>query len=310
MSPIEYDLLIVGAGPAGMAAAIYAARANQKVLVIEKYGEGNLWNAHKIYNYPGFENGVNGEELYDKMKKQAQKFGAIFEDGIFLEIDEISEPKTIKTDKKSYKAYAVIIATGMNKKSAKKHKGEEEFSGRGVSYCAACDGAFFKDYTVAVFGNGEEAAEEALSLSQNAAKIYFFVNEKTINAEKNIIDMIEKNEKIEIVLDTYLEEIKGNNLVEAVVVKEKTTNILKEYKVEGAFLYLGTKSNFELYSTFAKLDEYGAIVTNEKMETLSEGIYAAGDIRQKSVRQITTAVADGTIAALEALKYIMKIKKH
>ncbi len=307
---VDYDLIIVGAGPAGLAAAIYAGRANLKILIIEKKGEGSLISAHKIDNYPGFVNGIAGKDLQEKMKEHALRFDTKFEEGTLLELEEGSEVQTVKTDKKTYTSYSVIVATGFNKKIGKKLTGEEEFSGKGVSYCAACDGAFFQGMNVAVFGNGEEACEEALILTQNAEKVYFFVNGKRLEAEKSVISMVQTNQKIEIVYNTLLEELKGKQFLDEVLVKNIESDELKSYKVEGAFLYLGTKSSFDLFSTFAKLDESGAIITDEKMQTLADGIFAAGDVRYKKVRQITTAVADGTVAGLEAIKYVMKQKNN
>lgn len=303
----KYDLIVVGAGPAGITAAIYAARNNQKVIVIENEELGSMLTSHKIDNYPGFVNGISGKELYNNMKQQAIRFNVTFKNEIFFDLEDFGNYKTVKTEKTRYDGHAVIIATGINKKSQKKYKGEEEFIGRGVSYCAACDGAFFSDAVVSVFGKGNETSEEVLMLSEIARKVYYFINDNKLEVEHEIMEKLENTSKIELVYNAQLDEIFGEQLVKKVVVN--VNNVKTEYDVDGIFLYLGTKSNFELYSIFANVDDSGMIITDENMETITKGIYAAGDIRKKSVRQVTTAVSDGTIAAMSAIKYIINLKK-
>lgn len=303
MENIIYDLAIIGAGPAGLTAAIYASRANLKVIVLEKENVGSLLMAHKVDNYPGFENGATGVEIYEKMKKQAKRFGTEIVNGIFLDIDISQKPRLIKTNKKSIAAKTVIIATGVTKLGNKKYPGEEEFLGRGISYCATCDGAFFRNMKVSLFGNGEEVAEEALFLTRFASEIYIF-SEEEFGCSKELFDRLNTENKIIIKENRHIKEITGTEFVEKVIVENKKENIIEEYEVSAAFMYLGTKNNFEMYSIFADVDEKGYIITDESMKTLEEGIFAAGDVREKNVRQVTTAVADGTIAALEAIKYI------
>ncbi|OQY10277.1 MAG: thioredoxin reductase, partial [Fusobacteriia bacterium 4572_132] len=185
-----------------------------------------------------------------------------------------------------------------------------EFLGRGVSYCATCDGAFFKNLDLSVFGQGEEAVEEALFLTKHAKKVYFFVKDDKLKCDKELYDMITQNEKVEIIYNRELKEIAGDQFVEKVIVEDVESKKEEKYEVAASFLYLGTKSNSQLFSMFAKLDAEGYIETNEKMETMMPGIYAAGDIRKKVLRQVVTAAADGAIAGTEAIKYIMKLKKE
>ncbi|BDU50572.1 NAD(P)/FAD-dependent oxidoreductase [Haliovirga abyssi] len=303
----KYDVVIIGGGPAGLSAALYTARANFSTLVIEKENEGALLMAHQIDNYIGFDKGHSGKELYENMKNHAKKFGVDFKNATLFEIDPMSSPKTIKTSSQSYQADAIIVATGKGDKQGKKYLGEEEYLGKGVSYCATCDGAFFKDMTVSVFGNGDEAAEEALFLTRYASKVLFFIKEDEIKCEPDLKNSLESNEKIELITNANLEEIKGTEFVEKVIVNIDGDK--KEYDSSAAFLYLGTKSSLDLYATFAKLDSKGFIETKENMETLVEGIYAAGDIRKKEVRQVVTAASDGAIAGISAVKHLMKIRQ-
>lgn len=301
-----YDTVIVGGGPAGLTAALYLARANKKVIVIEKKGFGSLAAAHKIENYPGFEDGITGEELLGKMKKQAVKFGAEISEDIFLDLDSMSNPIAVKCMNKKYIGKSVIISTGIWKGNSHKFKGESEFLGKGVSYCATCDGAFYKNMTVAVLGNGEEACEEAIYLTNHAAKVLIFVKENILTCEENTKQSIKDNPKIEVVYERELVEIAGSEFVEKIIVKKTNNGISEEYSSDAAFMYLGTKSNIEMFANFANINEKGMIITNDKLESYVEGVYIAGDIREKSVRQITTAVSDGTIAASEVIKFLMK----
>lgn len=301
-----YDTVIVGGGPAGLTAALYLSRANKKVIVIEKNGFGSLAAAHKIDNYPGFEEGITGEELLEKMKKQAVKFGTEIAEDLFLDLDTISNPMAVKCMNKKYVAKSVIIATGIWKGNTHKFKGESEFLGKGVSYCATCDGAFYKNMTVAVLGNGEEACEEAIYLTNHAAKVLIFVKENILTCSEHTKQSIKDNSKIEVVYERELIEIKGSEFVEKIIVKKTDNGIIEEYSSDAAFMYLGTKSNIELFANFANINEKGMIITNDKLESYIDGVYIAGDIREKSVRQITTAVSDGTIAASEIIKFLIK----
>lgn len=298
-----YDLVIIGGGPAGLTSAIYAGRSNLSVLVIEKENTGSLYMAHQVDNYPGFPEGITGKDLQNLMKKQAEKFGAEFMNAVFLGLDIYSEPKVVKTDKINVRAKAVIIAGGTGKFGGKKIKGEKEFLGKGVSYCATCDGAFTRNMTVSLFGNGEEIAEEALFLTKYSKEILIFTKEDELMCRPELLENLKENEKVKIIANAEIQELKGSEYLDYAVVK--VNDEIKEYPVQYAFMYLGTKNSMELYGEFAQLDEEGYIVTDEFMKTRTEGVFAAGDVRSKKLRQVTTAVNDGTIAGMEVIKYLL-----
>ena len=304
----KYDFVIVGAGPAGLNAALYAARANFSVLVIEKEGKGDLLLAHKIDNYIGMPDSPSGKEMYEVMKSQVESFGAKIVEGTFLELDTMHKPHIVKTTEKNYAGDVVIIATGSLKNSGEKLKGEEEFIGKGVSYCATCDGGFYRNMEVAVFGNGEEAVEEALYLTQHASKVKFFVKEDKLKCGEDLEKTVLESDKIELFFSRELVEISGSDFVEKVLVKNGEEE--EEHTTTAAFMYLGTKSNFELFSSIANVDEKGYVITEENMGTYFEGVYVAGDARKKAVKQVVTAAADGAIAALEGIKFIMQKRKE
>lgn len=298
-----YDLVIIGGGPAGLTSAVYVGRSNLSVLVIEKENTGSLYMAHQVDNYPGFPEGITGKDLQNLMKKQAEKFGAEFMNAVFLGLDIYSEPKVVKTDKINVRAKAVIIAGGTGKFGGKKIKGEKEFLGKGVSYCATCDGAFTRNMTVSLFGNGEEIAEEALFLTKYSKEILIFTKENDLMCRPELLENLKGNEKVKIIANAEIQELKGSEYLDYAVVK--VNDEIKEYPVQYAFMYLGTKNSMELYGEFAQLDEEGYIVTDEFMKTRTEGVFAAGDVRSKKVRQVTTAVNDGTIAGMEAIKFLL-----
>ena len=303
-----YDLIVIGGGPAGATAALYAGRSNLNVLVIEKPEVGALISAHKIDNYPGFPNGITGKELYETIQKQAQKFGAEFVEDTFLELDIYSHPRVVKASKGNYEGTGIIIATGWPKNNSKKIIGEKEFTGNGVSYCATCDGFFTKGRITSVFGNGHEAVEEALFLTKHAKEINVFCDKDDLEVEAELKEQLLSNENVKLFTNAKLLEVLGNQYVEKV--KVDITGEIKEMESDFAFLYLGTKSNSELYQGFAKLNDEGYIITDENMACEVEGVWAAGDIRERTVRQVTTAVADGTLAGIEAIKYVMKKKRE
>lgn len=303
-----YDLIVIGGGPAGATAALYAGRSNLNVLVIEKPEVGALISAHKIDNYPGFPNGITGKELYETIQKQAQKFGAEFVEDTFLELDIYSHPRVVKASKGNYEGIGIIIATGWPKNNSKKIIGEKEFTGNGVSYCATCDGFFTKGRITSVFGNGYEAVEEALFLTKHAKEINVFCDKDDLEVEAELKEQLLSNENVKLFTNAKLVEVLGNQYVEKV--KVDIAGEIKEMESDFAFLYLGTKSNSELYQGFAKLNDEGYIITDENMACEVEGVWAAGDIRERTVRQVTTAVSDGTLAGIEAIKYVMKKKRE
>lgn len=302
-----YDLVIIGGGPAGLTSAIYAGRSNLSVLIVEKENMGSLYMAHLVDNYPGFPEGITGKALQEEMKKQALKFNAEFLNATFLGLDIYSDPKVVKTDKNNIKAKSVIIAGGTGKFGGKKIAGEKEFLGKGVSYCATCDGAFTRNMTVSLFGQGDEVAEEALFLTKYSKEILIFTKDNELLCEPELLKTLKENEKVKIITNAEIQELKGSEYLDFAVVKVE--NEIKEYPVQYAFMYLGTKNLAELYGEVASLDEEGYIITDEGMKTNIDGVFAAGDVRSKKVRQVTTAVNDGTIAGMEAIKYILMNKK-
>lgn len=305
---LYYDVIILGSGPAGFSAAIYAARGNLKtaILDISMFG-GQPSNYLELENYPGFST-INGFELMEKFEQHADKFG--IDKFPMIEINKIilnKDVKEIETSDTIFKASAIIIATGAQAKKLN-IKGEEEFKGRGVSYCAICDGAFFKDKVLAVVGGGNSALEEAMYLTQFAKKVYVIHRRETFRADKIICDRACKNDKIEFIMCSEPTEIKGNNCVEKIILKDLKNNSEKELFVDGVFPYIGFNPNVNNFNGQLKQDINGFIETDINMQTSQEGVYAAGDVRNTPLRQVITAAADGAIAACSAVKYIENSK--
>lgn len=304
----DIDLVIIGGGPAGLTAAIYSARANIDGLLLEdKFIGGQVKNSYTIENYPGFKN-ISGAKLADLMEEQAQEAGAnIDEFDIIEHVKLTDEEKLIETEECIYKAKTVIIATGaVPKKLPIEH--EEEFFGKGIHYCAVCDGAMYKDKVVGVVGGGNSALEEAIFLTNFVEKVYIIRRKNYFNGEKSVIDKVENNEKIEVLYNKDLVDVIGKDFVEKAIIKDAITGEVSEIELEALFGYIGTEPKTAIFKEDIKLNSYGYIVADEHMQTNVSGVYAAGDVREKDHRQITTAVADGTIAALEAEKYINNLK--
>lgn len=299
-----YDVIIIGGGPAGLTAGLYTGRSRLSTLIIEREGKGSLYMAHQVDNYPGFPEGITGVELNRRMREQTKRFGVEFVEGTLLGFDPYEAIKVVKTDAGNFKGKNIIVATGTGKSFVKKIKGEQEFLGKGVSYCATCDGAFTKFMIVSLIGQGEELAEEALFLTKFSKHIRVMVTEDEFKCSKESYEALTSSEKVEIITGVKLLEIKGKDYVEELVVEEKGEE--KVYKSDFAFLYLGTKNNTEMYGEFAKLDKEGYIVTGADMKMNVEGMYAAGDIRSGVIKQVTVATAEGTIAALEVIKRVLK----
>ena len=302
-----YDVIILGAGPAGLTAALYAGRANMSVLVLEKPNTGSLLMAHKIDNYPGINGSPTGRDVYNVMKEQTAKFDVEYLDATFIGFDLFGEYKVVKTDKNNFQGQTVIIATGWSKNGESKLPGEKEYVGKGISYCATCDGAFTRNMAVSLAGKGDEILEEALFLTKYSKEINIFLTDDLSKYPAELVEPLKENEKVKFYTSAKLLEIKGEEFVEEVIVE--LNGKAETFKSQFAFLYLGTKSSSELFGEVAPLDEKGYIITNELMHTSFEGVYAAGDIRSKPVRQVTTATSDGTVAAMEATKYILR-KRH
>lgn len=304
----EIDLVILGGGPAGLTSSIYAARANLSMILLENgILGGQVRNSYTIENYPGFRS-IDGAELANNIQEQAEELGALIDEfdpviSVFLSDDE----KLIETESYIYSTKAVIISTGATPKKLP-IPSEEKFSGKGVHYCAVCDGAMYENKTVAVVGGGNSALEEALFLSRFANKVYMIRRHDYFNGEKSLLEKVEGNEKIKILYNYDLVDVIGNEFVEKALVRDTKTNEEKEIKLDGVFGYIGTEPKTKEFKKYISLNSHGYIITDEKMNTNIKGVYAAGDVRDKEYRQITTAVSDGTIAALEAEKYIVSKK--
>ena len=301
---INYDVIILGAGPAGFSAAIYAARGNAKtaILDINMFG-GQPSNYLEIENYPGFPI-IGGFELMEKFEEHADKFG--IDKFPFIQIERVKlsgDIKEIETSDTIFKSKTIIIATGAQAKKLG-IKGENEFKGKGVSYCAICDGAFYKDKTVAVVGGGNSAVEEACYLTKFAKKVYIIHRRNELRADKLVQERALKNEKIELIWNAVPVEIQGSNIVEKLVIKDVNTNNIKELEVSGVFPYIGFIPNSEYFNAQLNQTPNGFIETDENMQTSVEGVYAAGDVRNTPLRQVITSAADGAVAACSAVKYI------
>lgn len=299
-----YDVIIVGAGPAGMTAAVYASRANLDTLMIERgMPGGQMVDTEAIENYPGFES-ILGPDLSTKMFDHAKKFGAEYAYGDIKEVLDHGDYKEVIAGDKSYKAKAIIISTGAKYKQLG-IKGEEELTGRGVSYCAVCDGAFFKERHLAVIGGGDSAVEEGMYLTRFASKVTVIHRRDTLRAQKILQDRAFANEKMEFIWDTVVEEInEKDGKVGSLSLKNRNTGETSEFDVDGVFVYIGMDPLSEPFTSLGIVNEEGYIETDENMATKVPGIYAAGDIRVKDLRQVVTATGDGSIAAESAIKYI------
>lgn len=305
----ELDLIIIGGGPAGLTAAIYAGRAKLNTLLLEnKILGGQVRNSFTIENYPGFKS-IQGGKLADLFQEQAAEFGAVIDEFDLIEkIDLSEEEKVIETETFIYKPKAVIIATGAIPRKLP-IKGEKNFAGKGIHYCAVCDGAMYEGKNIAVVGGGNAALEEALFLTKFAEKVYLIRRYNYFKGEQSVIDEVFNHPKIEVLLNEDVIEAKGQDFLNSVVLKNTLDGIISELKVDAIFGYIGTEPKTEEVKKYLNLNDQGYIITNEDMETNIKGVYAAGDVREKKYRQITTAVSDGTIALLNAEKYILERKK-
>lgn len=304
-----YDVTIIGGGPAGLAAGIYASRAALKTLLIEKGMPGGLAaSTDSIENYPGFAEGISGPELMMQMDAQARRFGLEVISENVEGIKPMEDHFVINTEDIEINTKTIILATGAQPRKLK-IAGEEEYTGRGVSWCATCDGAFFKDKVVAVVGGGDAAVEEAIYLTKFATKVHIIHRRDELRATKILQERAKENGKIEFQWNSVVEKIAGDTTVKEITLKNVQNGQTEDLKVDGIFIYVGTKPVSEIVSKLIDLDERGYIITDEDMHTSRPGIFAAGDIRQKTLRQVVTAVADGAIAAVSAEKYIEEQKK-
>lgn len=293
------DIIIIGAGPAGLTAAIYALRAGKKVLIFEStcYG-GKIIQAKNVENYPGIKS-ISGTELANCMYEQVKDLNVeiIYEKVINI-LD--GNPKKVVTLNKTYESKSVIIATGLQNRTLKLDK-ETSLIGKGVSYCATCDGMFFKDKTVAVIGGGNSAVYDALYLTDLCKKVYLIYRKDKFKSEAIALNKLKEKENIEFILNSNITKLNGENALESIEIKNNLDET-KTLNVDGLFIAIGQTSNVKSIFDKLELDEFGYIITDEFCKTNIDGIYAAGDIRKKAVRQLTTATSDGTIAALMAIK--------
>ncbi|MBO8173029.1 MAG: FAD-dependent oxidoreductase [Bacillaceae bacterium] len=304
----EYDLVCIGGGPAGTSAAVYAARGKLKTLVIDKAPtSGTLAITHKIANYPGVPEELTGLELLTRMQKQAKDFGATFVNSNVLSVDFSGDVKTLELPEGMVKAKSVFIAVGAKGRS-NKIKGEEELTGRGVSYCSTCDAAFFQDKTIAVVGDNEEAVSEAITLSKFAKKVLFLIPGKKLSGEADINE-VKPYENIDILWQHRVKEIKGENRLESIVVQTADKQ-LETWEVDGLFLYLaGNRPGTDFLKDAVERDEDGYVIVDEYLQTSVEGVFAGGDARRTPIKQAVISAADGAIAAMGADKYVNKRKK-
>ncbi len=299
-----YDVIVIGAGPAGLAAGIYGKRAGYNILVLDtsSISGGQILNTYEVDNYPGIP-GVSGTELADAMKKHCEKLGVEFARGRVSSIVDNGETKELVTKKENFQAKTVIIATGATNRKLG-CPGEDEFSGMGVSDCATCDGAFFKDKVVAVVGGGDVALEDAAYLARTCKKVYLIHRRDEFRGAVVLQNQIKPLDNVELVLDSTVESIIGKDSVEKLLIKNKKTDEEKELEVEGVFIAVGTVPNTKTISGLPSLDDRGYIIAGETCETNIPGIFAAGDVRTKQLRQVITATADGANAITSITNYL------
>ena len=302
-----YDIIIIGAGTAGMTAAIYARRASKKVLVLEanSYG-GKIINVIDIKNYPALES-VSGFDFATNLYNQTKNLGAEFIYEKAIEIKDNGATKEVRTEKNTYQGKTIILATGSDNRKLNIEK-EDELLGKGVSYCATCDGAFYKEKNVAVVGGGNTAIEEALYLSDIAKKVYLIHRNETLRAEQESIDRLKEKKNVEFILNNNVTKLNGEEKLESIEITDKDDK-KQTINIEGLFIAVGQIPENGNFAKIINLDKGGYIVANENCHTNIEGIFVAGDNRTKQLRQLVTATSDGATAETEAIKYINKNNK-
>lgn len=302
-----YDVMIIGGGPAGYTAALYAARAGLDTVVIEKMGAGGQMSlTDTIDNYPGFDEGIDGFTLGMRMQKSAERFGASTLYGEIKSVDLTDRIKCAETEKEIYRARAVIISTGADPRELGLNK-ERDFIGKGIHYCAHCDGRFYKDKTVMVVGGGNTAAADALYLARFAKKVYLVHRRDTLRAEKILRDPLLKAENVDFLWNSTPVRLLGNERIEGVELQNLKTNESKAISADGIFISIGRKPATQFLDGALKLDESGYIIADETTKTNIDGVFAVGDVRTKPLRQIVTAVGDGAVAVHFAEEYLANL---
>ncbi|MBI2914568.1 MAG: thioredoxin-disulfide reductase [Firmicutes bacterium] len=305
MEETVYDIIIVGGGPAGLTTALYGGRAQLSVLLLEdSVPGGQMMNTATIENYPGFPEGITGSELSEHMEQGARAWGAQFVTARAVGFaGETGGTVRVKTEHGSFPGRTVVVAAGSRPRKLGV-PGEEEYRGRGVSYCATCDGAFFRQKRLAVVGGGDSSLEEAIFLTRFAASVTIIHRRDELRGSRHLQERASKNDKIRFVLNSLVEEIRGDNSVRELRLKNVKTGATSSLACEGVFIYVGMDPNSEFLKGSLELDERGWVKTGEDLMTSLHGVFAAGDIRQKRLRQIVTAVSDGAIAAMSAEKFL------
>lgn len=309
MSRVDYDLVIIGGGPAGLTAGLYAARARLNVVLIEKAAlGGQVIISDWVENYPGFPDGLNGFELMQRMADQAKRFGLTIETNEVISLDLTHPVKQINLSDKTVTAHTIIIATGASPRKLGV-PGEDTFSGKGVSFCATCDGPFFKDRVVAAVGGGDTAVKESLFLTKFTKKVYLIHRRNQLRATKILQERALGNDKIEIIWDSIVTSINGGLTdVENITLKNVKTNETQTLAVDGCFIWVGTNPNTAFLGNTLSVERSGFVAVDASMETSVPGVYAAGDIRNPLCRQIVTAVGDAAMAVYSAENYLEKVK--
>lgn len=304
---MSWDIIIAGGGPAGLTAAIYGARGGWKTLLIDPMGGGGqIASADYIHNYPGFPGGLGGMELTDRMAQQAQEFGAEIRYDQVMAVELDDNGFIIKGENEEFFSKAVVYAAG-NSPRRLGIPGEEKYISKGISFCATCDGPLFRDRVVAVVGGGDSALSEARFLAQFAAEVLLIHRRDEFRASMAEVNLLEKHRKIRKLLSHTVQSVEGNDILKSITVRNEKTGGTKQLSVDGLFLYVGWQPNVKPIEGLVEIDSSGFVITNEDMSTKTPGLYVAGDIRKKPLRQVITAASDGAIAAWSAEKHLLEL---